>query len=104
MPIAEDASVDLAFFSQALHHAHHPERAVAEAFRILKRGGRIVVLDLVRHTFEDAREMYADSVARLLGGGGAPVSDSGGVSGTWRPRWYIAKRRRRILRRCSRWE
>lgn len=59
VPIA-DASVDLAFFSQALHHAQHPDRAVAEAYRILKPGGRIVVLDLMRHTFEDAREMYAD--------------------------------------------
>jgi ubiquinone/menaquinone biosynthesis C-methylase UbiE/DNA-binding MarR family transcriptional regulator len=56
----EDRSVDLAFFSQALHHAQHPERAVAEAWRILRPGGRIVVLDLMRHNFEDARDMYAD--------------------------------------------
>jgi ArsR family transcriptional regulator len=56
----EDGSVDLAFFSQSLHHAQHPERAVAEAWRILKPGGRIVVLDLMRHSFEDARELYAD--------------------------------------------
>jgi ubiquinone/menaquinone biosynthesis C-methylase UbiE/biotin operon repressor len=55
-----DQSVDLAFFSQALHHAPHPERAVAEAWRILKPGGRIVVLDLVRHAHEEARELYAD--------------------------------------------
>jgi ubiquinone/menaquinone biosynthesis C-methylase UbiE/DNA-binding MarR family transcriptional regulator len=55
-----DAAVDLAFFSQALHHAQHPERAVAEAWRILKPGGRIVVLDLLRHHHEEAREMYAD--------------------------------------------
>src|SRR5579871_2880155 len=55
-----DESVDLAFFSQALHHAQHPERAVAEAWRILKPGGRIVVLDLVRHNYEEARELYAD--------------------------------------------
>jgi ubiquinone/menaquinone biosynthesis C-methylase UbiE len=55
-----DATVDLAFFSQALHHAQHPERAVAEASRILKLGGRIVVLDLLRHNYEEARELYAD--------------------------------------------
>jgi ubiquinone/menaquinone biosynthesis C-methylase UbiE/biotin operon repressor len=55
-----DATVDLAFFSQALHHAQHPERAVAEASRILKPGGRIVVLDLLRHSYEEARELYAD--------------------------------------------
>jgi ArsR family transcriptional regulator len=55
-----DAAVDLAFFSQALHHAQHPARAVAEAWRILKPGGRIVVLDLLRHNYEEAREMYAD--------------------------------------------
>jgi ArsR family transcriptional regulator len=56
----EDASVDLVFFSQSLHHALHPERAVAEGWRILKPGGRISILDLAKHRFEEAREMYAD--------------------------------------------
>ena len=53
-------TVDLAFLSQALHHAVHPERAIAEAWRILKPNGRIAILDLNRHHFEEAREMYAD--------------------------------------------
>src|ERR1700735_5576371 len=53
-------TVDLAFLSQALHHARHPNRAVEEARRILRPGGRIAVLDLNRHHFEEAREMYAD--------------------------------------------
>jgi ubiquinone/menaquinone biosynthesis C-methylase UbiE/DNA-binding transcriptional ArsR family regulator len=55
-----DAQVDLAFFSQSLHHALHPERAIGEAFRIVRPGGRIAILDLLRHQFEEARELYAD--------------------------------------------
>ena len=55
-----DAGVDLVFFSQSLHHALHPECALKEAWRILVPGGRIVVLDLVKHRFEEARELYAD--------------------------------------------
>lgn len=59
IPLA-DACADLALFSQALHHAMHPERAIAEAGRILRPGGRVVILDLNQHTFEQARELYAD--------------------------------------------
>ena len=59
LPI-EDRAVDLVFFSQSLHHALHPERAIQEAWRILVPGGRIVVLDLLKHRFEEAREIYAD--------------------------------------------
>jgi len=54
-------TVDLALFSQALHHANNPARALAAAYRLLKRGGRVAVLDLLAHQFEQAREMYADA-------------------------------------------
>lgn len=59
VPLA-DASVDLALLSQALHHARKPRRAVEEAYRILRPGGRLIILDLKEHTFEQARDLYAD--------------------------------------------
>jgi ArsR family transcriptional regulator len=59
LPIG-DAEVDIALLHQSLHHAMHPARAVQEAARILRPGGRIVVMDLLRHRFEEARNMYAD--------------------------------------------
>jgi ArsR family transcriptional regulator len=58
-PIAK-GSVDLAVLSQALHHAIKPERAIKSAHRVLKKNGRIVVLDLLNHNFDKARELYAD--------------------------------------------
>ena len=51
---------DLALLSQALHHAAAPQRAITAAYQILKKGGRIAVLDLLAHQFEEARELYAD--------------------------------------------
>ena len=59
-PPIEDGSLDLAVLSQALHHAARPQRAIDAAFRILKPGGRLIVLDLLLHSFEEARELYAD--------------------------------------------
>src|SRR5256885_4866188 len=59
-PPIEKNSVDLAIFSQALHHAIHPERAIAAAHRILRKSGRIVILDLLSPRLERARELYAD--------------------------------------------
>ncbi len=58
-PIAKN-SVDLAIFSQALHHAVRPQRAIAAANRMLRKNGRVVILDLLSHRFEKARELYAD--------------------------------------------
>ena len=60
-PPIEAGSVDVALLSQALHHAASPARAVAAAYKILKPGGRLAILDLLQHQFEKARELYADT-------------------------------------------
>jgi ArsR family transcriptional regulator len=56
----EDASVDVALLSQALHHAADPARAVAEAARVLRPGGRVIVLDLREHDQEWVRDRVGD--------------------------------------------
>jgi len=52
--------VDLVVLSQALHHAEDPRQAVEGAFRILRSGGQLMILDLAKHRFEKAHELYGD--------------------------------------------
>ena len=59
-PPIDDGVVDLVILSQALHHAEDPQKALQEAHRILKPGGRVMILDLLRHTFGQAHELYGD--------------------------------------------
>src|SRR5947207_6481775 len=59
-PPIDPQSVDLVILSQALHHAAEPAGAISSAYKILKPGGQIMILDLSRHSFERARELYGD--------------------------------------------
>ena len=52
--------MDVVLLSHALHHASDPARALRGAHRILKPGGQVLVLDLLEHQFERARELYGD--------------------------------------------
>jgi SAM-dependent methyltransferase len=56
----QDRSVDVAMLSQALHHAHNPARAVAEAARVTAPGGRVLVLDLRTHDEDWVRAKLGD--------------------------------------------
>lgn len=65
VPLA-DMSVDVALLSQALHHANDPAAALREAFRIVRPGGRLLILDLKSHGEEWVRTTLGD---RWLGFG-----------------------------------
>jgi ArsR family transcriptional regulator len=56
----DSTSVDVVLFSQALHHAADPAAALAEAYRILVPGGRVLLLDLRRHDEAWVRERLGD--------------------------------------------
>src|SRR4029079_6737554 len=57
----KDAIVDVALLSQALHHAADPTKALGEAVRILRPGGRVLVLELRRHEEHWVRDRLGDT-------------------------------------------
>ena len=59
LPIESNA-MDVALLSQALHHATDPALALSEAARILKAGGRLLILDLRPHDETWVREKLGD--------------------------------------------
>jgi ArsR family transcriptional regulator len=72
------ATMDLVLLSQALHHAERPDRAIAEAHRIVRPGGRVLILELreheeawVRTTLGDRWQGFTEAQLRgLLQGAG----------------------------------
>jgi len=53
-------TIDLALFSQALHHAEHPETAILAAHKILRPGGQVMILDLLEHNQADVASHLGD--------------------------------------------
>jgi ArsR family transcriptional regulator len=56
----DTASVDIALLSQALHHAADPSQAAAEAARVTRQGGKVLVLDLRAHDERWVKEKLGD--------------------------------------------
>jgi ArsR family transcriptional regulator len=52
-------SMDAAVFHQVLHFADDPAAAIAESARVLRPGGRLVVVDFTPHRLEFLREQHA---------------------------------------------
>ena len=59
LPLDDDCA-DLVIMSQVLHHAAKPEMALQEMLRILKPGGKYIILDLLAHDQDWVREKMGD--------------------------------------------
>ena len=57
LPFA-DASFDTVLLHQVLHFAPDPAPALAEAARVLRRGGRIAIVDFAAHQREELRDRH----------------------------------------------
>jgi ArsR family transcriptional regulator len=91
-PPIEQGSADLVTIHQVLHFLADPARALAEAARLLKPGGRLVIVDFAPHRLEFLREQHAH---RRLGFSDGEVAEwclSAGVS-KFRTRTLAPKKR-----------
>ena len=77
LPI-DDGLLDAATLMLVLHHVADPARALAEVARVLKPGGRLLIVDMAPHDRESYRHEMGhawlgfapDDLARLLGDAG----------------------------------
>ncbi len=70
-PPAELGAYDLVVIHQVLHFLDDPGRALAEAARLLRPGGRLIVVDFAAHEEESLREHFAH---RRLGFSGEEIA------------------------------
>jgi ArsR family transcriptional regulator len=70
LPLAS-GSVDAVVIHQVLHYAEEPAEVLAEAARVLRPGGQLVLVDFARHELEQLR---ADHAHRRLGFDDAEVA------------------------------
>jgi ubiquinone/menaquinone biosynthesis C-methylase UbiE/DNA-binding transcriptional ArsR family regulator len=71
LPLA-DASFDAVVIHQVLHYADRPAAAIAEAARVLRPSGMLVIVDFAPHALEFLRDEHAH---RRLGFADADVED-----------------------------
>jgi ubiquinone/menaquinone biosynthesis C-methylase UbiE len=94
LPIPSD-ELDAATLMLVLHHVPDPGAALAEAARVLKPGGRLIIADMLPHDHEEYRQQMGhvwlgfapDQLTRMLGAAGftnvrttelSPVKDAKG--------------------------
>ncbi len=95
-----DSGFDLVLLQMVLHHAEDPAAALAEAARVLRPGGRLVVVDLAPHGNADCLQRLAhrwpgfsdDRMHALLAEAGLAPALSIAVPGALEVRLWAAER------------
>ena len=77
LPVERDG-YDLVLIHQVLHYLDDPSRAVREAARVLRPGGRLIVVDFAPHEQESLRESHAH---RRLGFARSEIEDMFAAAG-----------------------
>jgi ubiquinone/menaquinone biosynthesis C-methylase UbiE len=95
-----DASFDTAVLQMVLHYAEDPAGAIAEAARVLRAGGKLIVIDLASHGREDLTSKRAHrwpgfsdpSIHQLLTGAMLDPGDAVTIPGPLDVRIWCATR------------
>ncbi len=84
-----DASFDAAVIHQVLHYADRPAEAIAEAARVLRPGGGLIIVDFAPHALEFLRDEHAhrrlgfadDDIAAWCGAAGLELGQAHRLAG-----------------------
>ena len=88
LPLA-DGSADTIVLHHLLHFAHLPDRTVAEAARLLRPGGRLLIVDFAAHDREALRQEHShvrlgfdnDQISRWFAAAGLRMADRRTLAG-----------------------
>jgi len=97
---APNGSFDAAIFHHVLHFAERPDEAIAEAARVLRHDGRLVVVDFAQHELDDLRSAH---MHRWLGFQDDEVADWCRAAGLVpEPSLYLPGDRLNVIIWCAR--